>query len=60
MTRQQALEDLFFAVKTHLMKRVEHETAMWVATNVTVRVEQNSKMTIEDIIKLRDEFIYRG
>ncbi len=60
MTRTQALEDLFFAVKTHLMKRVERETAVWVATNVTVRVEQNSKMTIDDIKKLRDDFIMRG
>ena len=60
MTRTQALEDLFFAVKQHLMKRVEHDTAVWVATNVTVRVEQNDKMTIDDIKKLRDEFIMRG
>lgn len=60
MTRQTALEDLFLAVKKHLMKRVERETAVWVATNVTVRVEQNSKMTVENIIKLRDEFIMRG
>ncbi len=60
MTRHQALEDLFFAVKKHLMKRVHFDTAQWVATNVTVRVEQNEKMTIEDIKRLRDEFIMRG
>lgn len=60
MNRKQALEDLFLAVKKHLMKRVERDTAVWVATNVTCRIEQNSKMTIEDIKKLRDEFIMRG
>lgn len=60
MNRKQALEDLFYAVKSHLMKRVEYDTAVWVATNVTVRVEQNEKMTIEDIKKLRDEFIMKG
>ena len=60
MTKQQALEDLFYAVKRHLLKRVQRETAIWVATNVTCRVEQNEKMTVEDIKKLRDEFIMRG
>lgn len=43
MNRKQALEDLFFAVKTHLMKRVQRDTAVWVATNITVRVGQNEK-----------------
>lgn len=59
-TRKDYLEDLFLAVRRHLMKRVSEDTARWMATNITVRVEQNEKMTIEDIKKLRDEFIYRG
>lgn len=60
MTRKDVLQDLHMAVKKHLMKRVNVDTAIWVATNVTCRVDQNEKMTIEDIKKLRDEFIYRG
>lgn len=59
-TRKDELQNLFLAVKKHLMKRVSYDTALSVATNVTCRVEQNSKMTIEDIKKLRDEFIMRG
>lgn len=60
MNRKQALEDLFLSVKKHLMKRVNKDTAIWVATNVTCRVEQDETMTIEDIKKLRDQFIMRG
>lgn len=60
MTRKDVLQDLHIAVKKHLMKRVSADTAIWVATNVTCRVAQNPKMTIEDIKRLCDEFIYKG
>ena len=60
LTRKDVLQDLHIAVKKHLMKRVSVDTAIWVATNITCRVEQNEKMTIDDIKKLRDEFIMRG
>lgn len=57
MNRKEAIKDLFIAVKKHLMKRVARDTAIWVSTNVACRIEQNEKMTIEDIKKLTNVFL---
>lgn len=57
MNRQQALEDLFFAVKKHLLDRGRNlSTSIMIATKV---VEDAEKLNadIEDINVMRDVFL---
>ena len=55
MTKKQALEDLFFAVKRHLLQSGRNvSTACMVADKV---VSEAQEASIEDIIKLRNVFI---
>lgn len=55
MNKQQALEDLFFAVKRHLVNSGRNvSTAMMVADKVVTEAQEAS---IEDIVKLRNVFI---
>lgn len=56
MNRQQALEDLFFAVKRHLVNSGRNvSTATMVATKVVNDAEKLGQ-SIEDIKKMRDIF----
>lgn len=48
------------AIKTHLMKRVDYDEAIWMATNITERIKQNKDFNEDRIMKLIDEFTYRG
>lgn len=55
MTKQTALEDLFLAVKKHLLASGRNlSTAIMVADKV---VAEAQKASIEDIKKLRDVFL---
>lgn len=55
MNKQQALEDLFLAVKRHLVNSGRNvSTAMMVADKVVTEAQEAS---VEDIIKLRNVFI---
>lgn len=55
MNRQQALEDLFLAVRKHLINCGRNvSTAMMVADKVVTEAQEAS---VEDIIKLRNVFI---
>lgn len=56
-TRKEELKDLYYAIKQNLSKRVSEEKAMVRATNMTVRVEQDKSMTIEDIRAMRDTYL---
>lgn len=56
-TRKEELKDLYYAIKQNLSKRVSAEKAMVRATNMTVRVEQDKSMTIEDIRAMRDKYL---
>lgn len=58
MTRQQALEDLFFAVKRHLLQCGRNvSTAIIIADKV---VSEAQDASVEDIIKMRNAFIGQG
>lgn len=58
MNRQQALEDLFLAVKRYLINEGRNEqTAHMVALKMYDKVAKNNKMTIKDINRIRDIFI---
>ena len=48
------------AIKAHLMKRVGYDEAVWMATNITERLKQNKNFNENMIMKLIDEFTYRG
>lgn len=55
MTKQQALEDLFFAVKKHLLASGRNlSTAIMVADKVIAEAQEAS---VEDIKKLREVFL---
>lgn len=57
MTKQQALEDLFFAVKKHLLDCGRTlSTSIVIATKVVEDTEKLN-MTIEDIRAMRDVFL---
>ncbi|RKV97433.1 MAG: hypothetical protein D8G53_04855 [Candidatus Saccharimonas sp.] len=57
MERKDLLQDLYLAVKKHLLKSMSLETAIEVAENVVCSVEQNQIMTSEDIRNMRDTFL---
>lgn len=58
MSRRQALEDLFLAVRNDLLnKGVSEKTAFKVAEAVWAKAADNKKLTIEDIKQLRDTFL---
>lgn len=55
MTKQTALEDLFFAVKKHLLASGRNlTTAIMVADKVVAEAQEAS---VEDIVKMRDVFL---
>ena len=55
MTKQQVLEDLFFAVKKHLLASGRNlTTAIMVADKVVTEAQEAS---VEDIKKMRDVFL---
>ena len=55
MTKQTALEDLFFAVKKHLLASGRNlSTAIMVADKVVAEAQEAS---VEDIKKIRDVFL---
>lgn len=56
-TRKQELKDLYYAIKQNLSKRMSELKAIQRATNLTVRVEQDENMTIEDIRAMRDKYL---
>lgn len=57
MTRKQALEDLFFAVKKHLLKCGRNlSTSMMIASKVVEDAEKQNA-SIEDIRAMRDVFL---
>lgn len=55
--RKAELKDLYYAIKQNLSKRMSELKAMQRATNLTVRVEQDESMTIEDIRAMRDKYL---
>lgn len=56
-TRNDELQDLFYAVKRYLVKNGRsQQAAITVATNVLIKVEKNNE-SIETIRSLRDVFI---
>lgn len=58
MTRRQALEDLFLAVKKDLLnKGVSEKTAFEVSKLVWNKAADNRDLTVEDIKRLRDTFL---
>lgn len=58
MTRRQALEDLFLAVRKYLINKGRSEQAAHiVATKMWNKVADNNEMTIKDINRIRDIFI---
>ena len=58
MTRRQALEDLFLAVKKYLINEGRSEqTAHIVATAMWNKCADNDKMTVKDINRVRDIFL---
>ena len=57
MTRKQALEDLFFAVKKHLLNCGRNlSTSMMIASKVVEDAEKQNT-SIEDIRAMRDVFL---
>lgn len=56
-TRKEELKDLYYAIKQNYSKRMDPLKAMQRATNLTVRVEQDESMTIEDIRAMRDKYL---
>lgn len=57
MNRKQALEDLFFAVKKHLLNCGRtFSTSMMIATKVVEDAEKQNA-SIEDIKAMRDVFL---
>lgn len=57
MTRKQAIEDLFFAVKKHLLNSGRTlSTSMMIATKVVEDAEKQNA-SIEDIKAMRDVFL---
>ena len=55
MTKQTALEDLFYAVKRHLLQCGRNvSTAMMIADKVVCEAQDAS---VEDIIKMRNVFL---
>ena len=57
MTRKQALEDLFFAVKKHLLSCGRNlSTSMMIASKVVEDAEKQNA-SIEDIRAMRDVFL---
>lgn len=58
MTRRQALENLFLAVRKYLINKGRSEqTAHIVATKMWNKVADNNEMTVKDINRIRDIFI---
>ena len=58
MTRRQALEDLFLAVKKDLLnKGVSEKTAFEVSKQVWNKAADNRDLTVKDIKRLRDTFL---
>lgn len=58
MTRRQALEDLFLAVKKDLLnKGVSEKTAFEVSKRVWNKAADDRNLTVEDIKRLRDTFL---
>lgn len=58
MTRRQALEDLFLAVRKYLINEGRSEqTAHIVATAMWNKCADNDKMTVKDIKRVRDIFL---
>lgn len=58
MTRRQALEDLFIAVKKDLLnKGVSEKAAFEVSKQVWNKAADNKDLTVEDIKRLRDVFL---
>lgn len=58
MTRRQALEDLFLAVKKYLLnKGVSEKTAFEVSKQVWNKAADNKDLTVEGIKRLRDVFL---
>ena len=58
MTRRQALEDLFLAVRKYLINEGRGEQAAHtVATAMWNKCADNDKMTIKDIKRIRDIFL---
>lgn len=55
--RKTELKDLYYAIKQNLSKRMSELKAIQRATNLTVRVEQDESMTIEDILAMRDKYL---
>lgn len=56
-TRKQELKDLYYAIKQNYSKRMSELKAIQRATNLTVRVEQDKSMTVEDIRAMRDTYL---
>lgn len=57
MTRKQALEDLFFAVKKHLLNCGRNlSTSMMIASKVVEDAEKQNA-SIEDVLAMRDVFL---
>lgn len=56
-TRKEELKDLYYAIKQNLSKRMSELNAIQRATNLTVRVEQDKSMTVEDIRAMRDTYL---
>lgn len=56
-TRKEELKDLYYAIKQNYSKRMDSLKAMQRATNLTVRIEQDESMTIEDIQAMRDKYL---
>lgn len=58
MTRKQALEDLFIALRKDLLnKGVSDETATAVARAIYMKCVYNEKLTSENIQTMRDIFL---
>lgn len=58
MSRRQALEDLFLAVRNDLLiKGVSKKTAFEVAKRVWNKAADDKDLTVEDIKRLRDTFL---
>lgn len=58
MTRKQALEDLFIALRKDLLnKGVSDETATAVARTIYMKCVYNEKLTSENIQTMRDIFL---
>lgn len=51
-------EDLFFAVKRHLLQCGRNLTTATMIASKVVEDAQKANMSVEDVRKLRDVFIY--